>query len=259
MLLNFRRLSVFLIGLLAVVPTAPLPASAATLTVTDFGDTGAPGQLRTLINAAAGGDTIIIPAGTIRLITLAEEDANATGDLDIHKDLTIQGAAAGSTIIDGDGRSDRVFDIFAPATVTISNVTIRNAFPLGGIGGGGGGIRNAGTLTLTNVTVSGNRAFGFPQVAGGTVDVTGGGILNTSTMTLTNVTVSARTDISTKVNFRRIPTERTAAAVKKWIRRFLCERTAKMIPRVATLQLVKTPRTTSPVLLILFGFILFLR
>jgi hypothetical protein len=35
--------------------------------VTDFGDSGAPGQLRTLINAAAPGDTIVVPAGTITL------------------------------------------------------------------------------------------------------------------------------------------------------------------------------------------------
>jgi hypothetical protein len=65
--------------------------------------------------------------------------------------------------------------------VSISGVTIRN----GGTGnsvadtGGGGGIFNAGTLTLSNSTVSGNNA---------TND--GGGIDNEGTMMLTNSTVS---------------------------------------------------------------------
>src|SRR5437660_155486 len=40
-------------------------AAPATYTVTDFRDTGAPGQLRTLIRGAALGDTIAIPADTI--------------------------------------------------------------------------------------------------------------------------------------------------------------------------------------------------
>jgi hypothetical protein len=44
---------------------------------------------------------------------------------------------------------------------------------------GGGGLYNAGTATLTNVTLSGNSALGD-----------GGGILNTGTATLTNVTLS---------------------------------------------------------------------
>ena len=188
MLFNFWCLSVFLIGLLATAPIANLPASAATLAVTDLGDTGAPGQLRPLINAAAPGDTIVIPPGIITLITFANEDANVTGDLDIHKDLTIQGAGAGSTVLDGGG-GDRVIDIFAPATVMISNVTIQN----GGFGSqGGGGIRNAGTLTLIDVTVSGN--FSGPQFQElGLQNITGGGILNTGTMTLTNCTITGNT------------------------------------------------------------------
>ena len=40
-------------------------AGAATLTVTDFGDSGAPGQLRTLINQAEPGDTIVIGAAPL--------------------------------------------------------------------------------------------------------------------------------------------------------------------------------------------------
>ena len=53
--------SVFLTILLA----STSPGSAATFTVTDFGDSGASGQLRTLITQVASGDTIVIPAGTI--------------------------------------------------------------------------------------------------------------------------------------------------------------------------------------------------
>ena len=104
---------------------------AAIRTVTDLGDNGAPGQLRTLMSAAAFGDTIIIPAGTITLTGASGENANASGDLDINIDLTIQGAGAGITILDGGG-IDRVFEIFDSATVIISGVTIRN----GNAGGG---------------------------------------------------------------------------------------------------------------------------
>ncbi len=82
---NSWRLPVRLAWLFAVALILPRPILAATLTVTDLGDTGAPGQLRTLINAAAPGDTILIPPGTITLNIFAEEDANVTGDLDIHQ------------------------------------------------------------------------------------------------------------------------------------------------------------------------------
>ena len=116
--------------LLTIVLTGPSPGVAAIRPVTDLGDTtpgGTPGQLRFEINAAASGDTIVIPAGTITLTGAAGEDANASGDLDITKNLTLQGAGAGLTIIDGGGL-DRVFEIFG-VTVSISNVTIRNGNP----------------------------------------------------------------------------------------------------------------------------------
>jgi hypothetical protein len=74
-------------------------AHAATWTVTDCGDTNAPGQLRTLLNAAGDGDTIIVPACTITLTP-------ANGPLTVYsasapKRITIVGAGAASTRISG--------------------------------------------------------------------------------------------------------------------------------------------------------------
>ena len=163
-----------MLACLALVTAGPV--WAATLTVTDFGDTAAPGQLRTLIHVANPGDTIVIPAGIIVLTGVAE-DNNVSGDLDIKKDLTILGAGPSLTIIDGGG-IDRVVEIFAPAEVSISDVAIRN----GNTTGPGGGIRNGGTLALTNLVVSKNTAAG-----------NGGGISSAGTLTLTNSTVSENT------------------------------------------------------------------
>ena len=178
---NVIRLTILSAMLLAVATAMPRPLSAATLNVTDLGDTvpgGATGQLRRLVNDAAPGDTIVIPAGIITLTGTAGEDANASGDVDIVKSLTIEGVGPGVTIIDGGG-IDRVFQIDGAATVTISGVTIRNGNA--GDGGFGGGIENGGILTLSNVTIHGNTA-GF-----------GGGIENGGTVTLSNVTISDNT------------------------------------------------------------------
>ena len=81
--------------------------------------------------------------------------------------------------IDGNGMA-RPLNILGLANAAIEGLTIKN-----GVSGqegreSGGGIYNAGTLRLTNSTVSGNSAFN------------GGGISNfdTGTLTLTNSTVS---------------------------------------------------------------------
>src|SRR5438270_11982503 len=114
----------------------PCCAQAATLNVTKTADTNdtvcdSDCSLREAIGAAnglAGADTINVPAGTYKLtITGSGEDADATGDLDITDDTTIQGAGAGATGIDATGLGDRVFNLPVFSTtnaVTISDLTI---------------------------------------------------------------------------------------------------------------------------------------
>ena len=154
-----------------------------THTVSDFGDNGGPGQLRTLINGAAAGDTIVIPAVIITLLGAPDENANAGGDLDISIDLTIRGAGRGKTIIDG-AWNDRVFHILgAGPTVTISGLTITNGAPPGNLGFGGG-IYNLGVLTLTDCQVVNNRSGAGAH---------GGGIRSPGTLVATRCTVHGNT------------------------------------------------------------------
>jgi CSLREA domain-containing protein len=168
-------------------------------------------------NAWPGDDTITVPSGTYTLtIPGRGEYLAATGDLDITSSITINGAGAGSTIIEAgtlgvggppDG-IDRVFRVDGVFTVNISGVTVRNgnvsSGNLGGgisnylatltitnsafsgnsatlapVGGSGGGISNNGTLIVMNSTFSGNSA-----------SISGGGIFNMGTLTITNSTFS---------------------------------------------------------------------
>ena len=101
--------------------------------------------------------TIFVPAGTYTLtIGPIGQDGPETGDLNLtapsvgNPAISIVRAGAGSIIIDGHG-TDRVFYIDAGRTASISDVTIRNGLAAAA----GGGINNAGTATLSNVTVRG--------------------------------------------------------------------------------------------------------
>ena len=157
-------------------------------------------------NADPADNTIVLTAGDYTLtIPGTDEDQAAAGDLDVEGTLTIIGAADGRTVIDA-GELDRVFDVRPGAELILQNVTIT-----GGVapsGESGGGIRNVGTLTidrttlndnestadggaianlgdatasLTNVTLSGNRA------------ARGAGVFNEGTLTLLNTTITQNT------------------------------------------------------------------
>src|SRR5215211_5487296 len=124
------------------------PAWAASLTVTNNADSGA-GSLRQAIidaNATTGvADTINFDLGSSATITL-------TSSLPLITDgagLTIDGGSADITI-SGD-KQHRVFDVESGAKLTLSNLTVAD-----GGGGPGAGIRNLGTLTVSNSTLSAN-------------------------------------------------------------------------------------------------------
>jgi hypothetical protein len=145
-------------------------AGATVHIVTDFGDTGAPGQLRSLISLAVSGDTIYVPTGTIRLAGAPDEDGNATGDLDVDKALTIVGAGADLTVIDADFL-DRAIDVLGTGDLVVSGVTLRNG-TVDPDGMGGGVVLNSGRLILVSSIVEGGSSGG------------GGGIFNRSSATL---------------------------------------------------------------------------
>jgi CSLREA domain-containing protein len=163
-------------------------------------------------NALAGADVINVPAGTYSFAIAGQnEDAAATGDLDITADLTINGAGAATTIIDG-AALDRIFHILG-GTVTINDLTVRNGN--GGSNGGGGvsvcdpTLATQPTLHLNDsiveVNITGGRGGGIAVCEDGHLVLNdsvvrnniatsdGGGIeqhIPPSTVTITNSTIS---------------------------------------------------------------------
>jgi CSLREA domain-containing protein len=155
-------------------------------------------------NAFEGADTISLPQGTITLsIPGMDEDASATGDLDITDELVINGATTlvgeRLTTITG-GQLDRVFHILPEINVEINHVIITDGKEQGWFGGGGiynqgnlfldssdilenstgadgGGIRNSGNLSIENSAILKNAA------------TQGGGIFNSGILSayITNI------------------------------------------------------------------------
>ena len=227
-----------ILGVAALLLTfaGPNAAHAAAIAVTATNDelnTDGDCSLREAIQAANtdtgvdsclsgnGADTIMVPAGTYTLSLPSLEDSNTSGDLDIVGDLTIHGAGAASTIIDG-GDIDRVFDVQIGANVAISGLTITNGSS--GPANDGGGIRNAGTLTVNSSVIdrnwAGNNDSYESGASGGEIfnsgvltlidtavsdndALDGGGIVNTGSMVLTRSTISdcwLSTEMGRKVN-----------------------------------------------------------
>ncbi len=139
-------------------------------------------------NALTGDDSITLPAGVYRLtIPGADEDAAAIGDLDISDNLTLAGAGASRTSIDGNGSvtGDRVFHMLSAARVRISGATVSGGKAIGGgpfSFSDGGGIYNSGTLTMNKSSISGNTASG-----------SGGGIYNSGKATINKSALSGNT------------------------------------------------------------------
>lgn len=133
-------------------------------------------------NASPGAERIELPAGTYRLaLAGADENAAATGDLDISDNMRLVGAGAGLTIVDAAGL-DRAFEILPGADASLTGITLRN-----GNASVGGGVLNNGKLTMDACTVADNVA-----------EYLGGGIGNLGgSLTISNCTIASNTVFGT--------------------------------------------------------------
>ncbi len=177
--------SAFPLALLVAIisPFISRPAHAQTnLMVSSLADNGV-GSLREAIANAPSGATIeVTSSGTITL---------TSGELLIGKDLNIRGPGATALAISGNN-SSRVFSI-SNATVGLHDLTIRDG--RSSPGQPGGGIYNAGNLTVSECVLTNNHAgdgvnggTGMTGGAGGD----GGAIYNHSSgvLTATRCTIS---------------------------------------------------------------------
>jgi hypothetical protein len=131
--------------------------------------------------AGSGLDTINLPAGTYDMtIDGVGEDASATGDFDITRNVNIVGVSASSTIINGN-HLDRIFHINITSggsgeSTNFSNLTIQKGTvnsPTGVGNGGGFYISSVNPVNISTSIIEMNSALGDePNGYGGGIYVT---------------------------------------------------------------------------------------
>ncbi|MGA2488802.1 MAG: choice-of-anchor Q domain-containing protein, partial [Anaerolineales bacterium] len=175
---------------------------ASALNVSNNTDNGL-GSLRQAIADVCAGGTITfassLSGGTISLSTT----------LELGKDMTIDGSALASQVTISGNNAVRVFLIDNGVTARLDSLTITH----GSTANTGGGIYNAGSLTVTNSTVAGNHAgqggagilnensgtltVTNSTLTGNTTDTIGGGIYNNiGTLTVANSTLQGNSAVN---------------------------------------------------------------
>ncbi|NYH08802.1 Ig-like domain-containing protein [Pseudomonas moraviensis] len=148
----------------------------ATWTATNNANTGV-GSLRAALASAQNGDIVTFSSGmTVQLTSELLINKNITVDGDLNND------GVADVTLDGQYRT-RVVEITSGSTVTLDGLVITRGLVSGNGGNGGygatgamgGGIFNAGILTLNNVSVTGNAAAGGGGGGGVTGAFYGGG------------------------------------------------------------------------------------
>lgn len=181
----------------------------ATIDVTTFADTlandGKTSLREAVITAnAASGDTLIrLPAGTYTLARanpftvigpltpFIGEDASRDGDLDItnaQHTVTIVGVGAARTLIKQSFAEDRVLHVLAGASLRLNDVTVTGGRVVPNLAVGavfGGGIYNAGTLSVSRSVISGNAA-----ALGSTGSAWGGGLASSGVLSMIDSTIA---------------------------------------------------------------------
>jgi hypothetical protein len=147
-------------------------------TVTSLNDSVIPtlGELRTTINNAAPGDTIVFQTGLTGTINLNV----GLGSLAISKNLTINGPGPSVITINGGGPGTLFSDFSISSGVglaVISNLTLTGGDG-GNSGSTGGAVYNGGSLRVVNCTITGSTA------------TFGGGIFSTGPLELLNSTIT---------------------------------------------------------------------
>ncbi|MBN8480152.1 MAG: proprotein convertase P-domain-containing protein [Xanthomonadales bacterium] len=112
----------------------------------------------TLANGRLGPDRILLPASTQLVLTRAgaNDNANASGDLDILEDLEIVGAGAAQTVLT-QTTADRLLHALSTSSTPVA-LRVRGLTLRGGQGVVDGGAIKGGRMTITDAVLSGNRA-----------------------------------------------------------------------------------------------------
>ncbi len=198
----FKKLSyAFLCASLLTAALGIQPAYAASIVVNTNADNLTDDGLCTLREAitTANSDTDIntsdcVTGAGAEVITFAADYTITLGSQlpIITSEITITGNGETNTILQANVAPNvatyRVLEIYPAGNLTLDGATIRNGRCNGSCAtdaNNGGGMYNAGTATLTNVTFSGNLA-----------DFGGGMYNNSSSPTLTNVTFSGNSATS---------------------------------------------------------------
>ncbi|OPA96021.1 glycosyl hydrolase [Pseudomonas fluorescens] len=148
----------------------------ATWTATNNLNTGV-GSLRAALSSAQNGDIVTFNNSmTIGLTSVLVVNKNVTIDGDLNNDNVAD------VTLDGQYRT-QILNVTSGTTATLDGLVITRGMAAGNGGNGGddalvsqgGGIYNAGTLTLKNVTVTANAASGGGGGGGVTPQYAGGG------------------------------------------------------------------------------------
>ncbi|WP_447767549.1 Ig-like domain-containing protein [Pseudomonas kilonensis] len=148
----------------------------ATWTATNNLNSGV-GSLRAALASAENGDIVTFNTGMIvGLTSVLVVDVNITIDGDLNNDNVAE------VTLDGQNRT-QILQVTSGTTATLDGLVITRGMVAGNGGNGGddalvsqgGGIYNAGTLTLRNVTVTANAASGGGGGGGVTPQYAGGG------------------------------------------------------------------------------------